>query len=149
MWHEINVSSRKITWNWWACWEWIASELVLTTANGLVIKNGAGCESTASADTRVYTTFIDTSQIASTFWIGHTFGTTIWYTSNVIWQTRADSHFVHCMAIAVWTAGRWNTWIWGDCCDWMAYFGQQVCFCIKTVRLEAHRELKAQLLWNR
>lgn len=65
-WGEWETKDRlqtvtKITWDWCAGREWIASELILTTANGLMIENRACCIGTACTNTWINTTFIDTS----------------------------------------------------------------------------------------
>lgn len=104
----ISFAIIKITWNWSASNEWIARVSIRATTNRFVIVNIAGGLRWANTNTRINTTFIQASQIARTFGISNALRTTIWCSSDVIWQTWTDSSLADFTTLWIGATRCWN-----------------------------------------
>lgn len=75
----------KYTWNWRAGNKRITSVSVWTTTSCLMIVTTANSFWSTTTNTWINTTLIYASQISWTFRIRHTFRSTIWWTTKIVW----------------------------------------------------------------
>lgn len=85
---------------------WIACESIVTNTMSLVIKNCAMSIGPTCSITRAHAFITSTSQRCWTIRIHYTFWSTIWWSSDIIRQTRANGLII--MRSTYWI---WTTWI--------------------------------------
>lgn len=88
--------------NWWTFDKWITIVTWQTSANWCMVWNSTECVNSTRRWTRVFTLFILAHLIASTVGINCTFRPAVRWTSNIVWQTRADWSSTQSMADSVW-----------------------------------------------
>lgn len=104
----------KLTW-WWCritIGKRISRETFKTSTYRSMIYNATLRSSTARSWTRISTLLSDTRQVTGTFRVDSTFRSTIWWISDVIFQTRARRQPSNVSTLRVWPTWRWYTRIY-------------------------------------
>lgn len=84
--------------------KWVSLVSCDTRTNRRMFRNVTQRIKTTTAWTWVFTSLIYACKICGTFFINYAFGTTIWWSANVIGKTRARSCISNNATLGVWTA---------------------------------------------
>lgn len=60
---------------------------------------------------RISAAFILTGQMMWTLFIDNALGSTIWWSTDIIFDTRTGRTIAHYSTVRIWTTRRWYTWV--------------------------------------
>lgn len=105
------LTQRFLKW-WTANCKRISYVVLVTSTNRVVIKHMTMCRDSTWSWAWITATLINASQIAGAIRRWQAFWTAVWCRSNIIGQTWARCLIAIYLALCVWSAKWWYTWVW-------------------------------------